>query len=168
LMLHHLLPDEVEPGSLAANLDFYEPRTAHGSSLSPGIHAALFARAGRMDDALAMLRITAGIDTNDLSRTAAGGVHLGAMGSLWHALAYGFAGLRPDGDALIVDPALPDAWPALELGVQFRGVPLRLRLERDAIVASAPKPIVLIVDGRRITCDAGDTRVPRSNRRGEL
>ena len=36
LMLHHLVPDEVVPGSLAANLDFYEPRTAHGSSLSPG------------------------------------------------------------------------------------------------------------------------------------
>ena len=39
LMLHHLLPDEVAPGSLEANLDFYGPRTAHGSSLSPGIHA---------------------------------------------------------------------------------------------------------------------------------
>ena len=45
-MLHHLVPDEVEPGSLATNLAFYEPRTAHGSSLSPAIHAALLARAG--------------------------------------------------------------------------------------------------------------------------
>ena len=34
----------MAPGSLGPNLDFYEPRTAHGSSLSPGIHAALFAR----------------------------------------------------------------------------------------------------------------------------
>ncbi len=48
LMLHHLVPEEVAPGSLAANLAFYEPRTAHGSSLSPGVHAALFARAGRV------------------------------------------------------------------------------------------------------------------------
>ena len=46
LMLHHLVPDEVATGSLAPNLEFYEPRTAHGSSLSPAIHAALFARAG--------------------------------------------------------------------------------------------------------------------------
>jgi hypothetical protein len=44
LMLHHLVPDETAPGSLATNLDFYEPRTAHGSSLSPGIHAAIKAR----------------------------------------------------------------------------------------------------------------------------
>ena len=46
-MLHHLVPDEVAPGSLEPNLAFYEPRTAHGSSLSPAIHAALFARANR-------------------------------------------------------------------------------------------------------------------------
>lgn len=164
LMLHHLLPDEVEPGSLGANLDFYEPRTAHGSSLSPGIHAALFARAGRTDEALALLRITAGIDTNDVGRTGAGGVHLGAMGSLWHALAYGFAGLRPNGDALIVDPCLPASWPELELRVQFRGVPLRLRLDHHAVVVCAADPVVLIVDGRRVSCAAGETRVARAAR----
>ena len=58
-MLHHLLPDEVAPGSLVPNLDFYEPRTAHGSSLSPAIHAALLARAGRYRPALEALRIAA-------------------------------------------------------------------------------------------------------------
>ena len=45
LMLHQLVPDEVEPNSLVPNLDFYEPRCAHGSSLSPAIHASLLARA---------------------------------------------------------------------------------------------------------------------------
>ena len=166
LMLHHLLPDEVEPGSLAANLEYYEPRTAHGSSLSLGIHAALFAAAGRIEEALAALRVTAGIDTNDLTRTGAGGVHLAAMGSVWQALAYGFAGLRPRDDALVIDPCLPAAWPALELRVQFHGVPVRLRIEPEAIIASAPSAIVLIVDGRRIECEAGETRVRRTNRRG--
>ena len=166
LMLHHLLPDEVEPGTLYANLDYYEPRTAHGSSLSPAVHAALFARAGRVDEALDALRIATGIDTNDLTRTGAGGVHLGTMGGVWQALAYGFAGLRPRGDALTVDPWLPDAWSALELRIRFHGVALRLRLEPDAIVATASSPIALVVDGHRVECGAGQTRVQRSNRRG--
>ncbi len=47
LMLHHLVPEEVEPNSLVANLRYYEPRTAHGSSLSPAVHASLFAVGGR-------------------------------------------------------------------------------------------------------------------------
>ena len=66
LMLHYLVPDEVAAGSLEPNLDFYEPRTAHGSTLSPGVHAALLARAGRLEQALEMLRLTARIDSDDI------------------------------------------------------------------------------------------------------
>jgi len=160
LMLHHLLPDEVEPGSLVANLDFYEPRTAHGSSLSLGIHAALLARAGRLDEALAALRTTSCIDEDDIAQTGAGGVHIGAMASTWQALAYGFAGLRPCGDALVVDPRIPDSWTALELRVQFRGVPMQLRLEPDTIILNASAPVVILLNGARISCDAGETRLP--------
>ena len=74
LMLHHLLPEEIAPGSLEPNLAYYEPRTAHGSSLSPAIHAALFARAGRFGAALEALRLACRIDGDDLSGSSAGGV----------------------------------------------------------------------------------------------
>jgi trehalose/maltose hydrolase-like predicted phosphorylase len=143
LMLHHLLPDEVEPGSLAANLDFYEPRTAHGSSLSPAIHASLFARASRFREALEMLRIAARIDLDDLTSSGAGGLHLATMGGLWQALAFGFAGVRPHGQALRVDPRLPQEWVALELGLRFRGWPLRLRIERTGVELDAGPELAL-------------------------
>ena len=64
-MLHYLVPDEIAAGSLEPNLDFYGPRTAHGSTLSPGVHATLLARAGRLAEALEMLRLTARIDLDD-------------------------------------------------------------------------------------------------------
>ena len=89
------------------------------------------------------------------------------MGSVWQALAYGFAGLRPRGDALAVDPRLPDAWPSLGIGVQFRGVPIRLVLEHESILASAPAPFTLVVDGRRVRCHAGETRVLYTGTPGE-
>lgn len=167
LMLHHLLPAEVAPGSLAANLDYYEPRTAHGSSLSPGIHAALFARAGRIEEALSWLGIASSIDLDGLAASGAGGVHLAAMGSVWQALVYGFGGVRPHGDVLVVDPILPAAWSMLELRLEFRGVRLRLCVEPDVIVVHASDAIALLVDGRRIACSAGDTRLQHANRKGE-
>ena len=136
LMLHHLLPDEVAPGSLDANLDFYEPRTAHGSSLSPAVHAAVLARAGRYREALEALRIAARLDLDDLTGSTAGGLHLATMGGLWQALAFGFAGIRPSGDRLVVDPRLPTEWNALELSLRFRNRPLRLRVDRDGVTAS--------------------------------
>lgn len=149
LMLHHLLPDEVEPGSLEPNLRYYEPRTAHGSSLSPGIHAALFARARDYPRALDALRIAARVDLDDVTGTTAGGLHLGAMGSVWQALAFGFLGLRPRGEMLAVDPHLPPEWSALELRVCFRGTPVRLRKERARLIAHTGGPLVLAIGDLR-------------------
>jgi trehalose/maltose hydrolase-like predicted phosphorylase len=137
LMLHHLVPDEVEPGSLVPNLEFYEPRTAHGSSLSPAVHASLLARAGRLGRALQLLQISATIDLDDLTGTTAGGLHLATMGGVWQALAFGFAGLRPHGDTLVVAPRLPDAWDELELRVRFRGSRARVTIRPDGVTVEA-------------------------------
>jgi trehalose/maltose hydrolase-like predicted phosphorylase len=133
LMLHHLLPDEVAPRSLLPNLDFYEPRTAHGSSLSPSVHAGLFARAGRYRAALEALRIAALIDLDDLTGSTAGGLHLATMGGLWQALVFGFGGVRPRADHLLVDPRLPPEWNALEFALSFRGQALKLRMDREGV-----------------------------------
>ncbi|HEX5949819.1 MAG TPA: glycosyl hydrolase family 65 protein [Actinomycetota bacterium] len=140
LMLHHLVPDEVARGSLVPNLDYYEPRTAHGSSLSPGIHSSLFARAGRLEDAVHALRIAARIDLEDLTGTSAGGLHLATMGSVWQALVFGFVGARPRGDVLELDPRLPDAWGALEVRLCFRGSRIRVRVEPTALEIRADGP----------------------------
>ena len=131
LMLHHLVPDQVVPGSLLSNLDFYEPRTAHGSSLSPGVHAALFARAGRLDMAMAALDIASRLDLDDLTGTTAGGLHLATMGSVWQAIVFGFAGIRPANGVLHLDPRVPEAWRTLELRLRFRGSRVRIHMEPD-------------------------------------
>jgi trehalose/maltose hydrolase-like predicted phosphorylase len=149
LMLHHLVPDEVAPGSLGPNLDFYEPRTAHGSSLSPAIHAALFPRAGRPEDALAPLQLAARLDLDDVTSTTGGGLHLATMGGVWQALVMGFAGVRPDGEALFADPRLPEAWNRLDVRLRFRGVPLRLRAEHEVVTADAAAPITIRVGDAR-------------------
>jgi trehalose/maltose hydrolase-like predicted phosphorylase len=147
LMLYHLVPDELEPGTLAANLDFYDPRTAHGSSLSPGIHAALMARAGRTEEALAALRLAAFIDLNDDFHRTAEGLHVATMGSLWQAIVLGFAGLRPAGDELAIDPHLPSGWRALELPFRLQDRRVRVRLEHDRLELWAERPVTIRVAG---------------------
>jgi trehalose/maltose hydrolase-like predicted phosphorylase len=136
LMLHHLLPEEVVPGSLGPNLDFYEPRTAHGSSLSPAIHAALFARAGRFEEALENLRLASRLDLDDLTGTSAGGLHMATMGGVWQALVFGFAGIRPRGDVLVIDPRLPPGWRGLEVRLRFRGHACALHIEHEGVSLS--------------------------------
>jgi trehalose/maltose hydrolase-like predicted phosphorylase len=155
LMLHHLVPEEVEPGSLRPNLSFYDPRTTHGSSLSPATHAALLARCGEPDRALLPFRMAARLDLDDLSGTTAGGLHLATMGGLWQSLAYGFCGLRPGRDFLDIDPRLPSDWSALTLHLVFHGAPVRIRAEHDRVVVDCTAPLtVRIGSGRPRLCRA--------------
>jgi len=147
LMAHYVVPDEVAADSLEPNLDFYEPRTAHGSTLSPGVHATLLARAGRLDQALQLLRLTARIDLDDIGQTTAGGLHLAAMGSLWRALAFGFGGLRPAEGSLVIDPIAVPGVAALELRVRFRDSRVRLRITPDGAEVSATPPITVLAPG---------------------
>lgn len=146
-MLHHLVPGELPPGSLIADLDFYEPRTTHGSSLSPAIYAALLARAGQPDRALEAFRIAARLDLDDLTGTTAGGLHLATMGGLWQALAYGFLGLRPEVDRLHIDPHLPEGWTALRLHLNFAGRHLRIRADHACVSVGCDAPAVVRVGG---------------------
>jgi trehalose/maltose hydrolase-like predicted phosphorylase len=162
VLLHHLVPDEVAPDSLLPNLDYYEPRTAHGSSLSPGAHASLLARAGRTEAALETLAMTAHLDLDDRTGKAAQGLHIPTMGALWQALVMGFGGIRPSGDALAIDPRLPDAWSQLEIPLRFRGRRLVVTIETDRIRVRGARGVVLMLPGAgQVTMDRSSLELRR-------
>jgi trehalose/maltose hydrolase-like predicted phosphorylase len=77
------------------------------------------------------------------------------MGGVWQALAYGFAGLRPNGEALEVDPHIPFDWRALELTVRFRGARVRVRAEHDRTLVWADAPTLLSVGPTAALVDVG-------------
>jgi trehalose/maltose hydrolase-like predicted phosphorylase/hydroxymethylpyrimidine pyrophosphatase-like HAD family hydrolase len=151
LMLHHLVPEQTVPGSLAANLDFYGPRTAHGSSLSQAVVAGLEARAGRPDRALELLRASLRIDLDDVGGTTAAGVHIGACGGAWQAFLSGFLGAAVHDGALHLAPALPDDWPRLEARFRCLGSDVRVRVDPTALSVDASAPL-------RVHLEAGDRR----------
>jgi trehalose/maltose hydrolase-like predicted phosphorylase len=161
LMLHHLVPEEVAPGSLEPNLDFYGPRTAHGSSLSPAIHAALLARAGRADEALEPLRIALALDLEDLTGTTAAGLHLATFGGVWQAVLAGFAGVRVRDGVLGVDPRLPTSWRSLELRFRCLGRRVRLLVTPDGIDVHTSRPLQVRLAGQAPQRVAGHTRLVR-------
>jgi trehalose/maltose hydrolase-like predicted phosphorylase len=160
LMLHHLVPDEVVPGSLESCLAFYEPRTAHGSSLSPAIHASLLARAGQPEHALDLFRLAVRLDLDDLTGTTADGLHLATMGGVWQALAFGFLGLRAERGRLAISPTLPDAWRALGLTFRFGGQAVDIRAEHDRVTVTCGTPLVVrVADQAPKRCPGGTTTI---------
>ena len=129
--LSALLWDKWPVSVHEANFRYYEPRTAHGSSLSPAVHALVAARLGDLTRAQAHFRQAAQIDLANNLGNAAGGVHMGALGGLWQAAVFGAAGLQVREDGIAVDPHLLPGWAELAFPVQWRGRLLRLRFEAD-------------------------------------
>lgn len=154
LMLHHLVPEETEPGSLRPNLAYYEARCAHGSSLSPAIHAGLFARDGRPDEALRLFRMACRLDLDNLTGTTAWGLHLATFGGVWQALVFGFAGIRPHRSGLVIDPHIPTGWGRLGLRLQHHGRRLEVQASTTTLRVTSDAPIDVTVPG------AGTAEVP--------
>jgi kojibiose phosphorylase len=131
VMALYLLWDEFPAEVRAANFRYYEPRTGHGSSLSPSIHALFAARLGDLPLAERYLRQSAEIDLGNNMGNAAGGVHAAAIGGLWQAVVFGFGGLEFHPDRLRFVPHLLPHWRRLAFPLQWRGRQLRVSVEPE-------------------------------------
>jgi len=125
LMLLFLFPDAFPAEVVEANYRYYEPITDHGSSLSPGIHAAIAARLGLRSDAERYWRESLWLDLSNGMGNSALGIHPACMGATWQALVFGFLGVTftDDGPRCASDAGsrlLPN-WLAVDLELAWRG-----------------------------------------------
>jgi len=147
-----------------ANFRYYEPRTAHGSSLSPAVYALVAARLGDRTMAEAYFRQAAEIDLANNMGNAAGGVHMGALGALWQAAMFGVAGLRVRENGVVLDPHLLPGWAEMAFPLQWRGRLLRVRLQADprridVAVERGDEMTVAVIDGPDCRMCAGQRSV---------
>ncbi|MDN5796783.1 MAG: beta-phosphoglucomutase family hydrolase [Intrasporangium sp.] len=122
---------------LRRSVDYYLPRTAHGSTLSGVVHASVLAR---MDPAAAWPLFQEAL-TADLDDTQGGttehGIHLGAMAGTIDIVTRSFAGVTVDGNAVTLDPRLPVRLAGARFELQHRGQRLRVVLTSDTARVSA-------------------------------
>jgi beta-phosphoglucomutase family hydrolase len=137
LMLIWLFWDEFTPQVRETNFRYYEARCAQGSSLSPCVHALLAARLGDMALAEKYFRQASEIDLSNNMGNAAGGVHAAALGGLWQAAVFGFAGLTLGEDGPQLDPKLPPQWRELSFRIRWRGKDYALTTSAQAPSAPA-------------------------------
>lgn len=152
IQLIALLWSEVPPATRRASFLYYEPRTAHGSSLSPGTHALVAARLDLHAHAERYFEQTANIDLDSSQVSSAGGVHIAAMGSLWQAVVFGAAGITrvPErqaelalpgrarspariGEGIGIEPHLLPGWRHVKVPIAWRGQTLEIHVEPGAV-----------------------------------
>jgi kojibiose phosphorylase len=133
LAIHDIFPREVN----RANYDYYEPRTEHGSSLSPSMHSIVASKAGDTEDAYRYFMEAATIDLYNMSKKVVsggsflGGIHTAACGAVWQTIVNGFAGFRVNGRQLVFQPALPKNWNSVTFRLTFRANQFTFKLMKS-------------------------------------
>jgi kojibiose phosphorylase len=123
VMMMALLGDAVgDQQVMLNNWNTYYPRTDHGSSLSPAMHAWVAARLGLMEEAYDMLHHAAHIDLHDNKGNVRDGMHAAACGGVFQAILFGFCGLTmTDKGPVVRNPRLPEHWRRVQFNVSYRG-----------------------------------------------
>src|SRR5262249_38744644 len=106
------------------------------------------------DVAARYLEQTADIDLGNNMGNAAGGVHAAALGSLWQAVVFGVAGVRPcpsNEETLLIEPHLLPGWRHLGFPLSWRGSQLAVPLEPSAleVAVTGERPARVALGGER-------------------
>ena len=124
-----------------ANLDYYGPRTDHGSSLSLAMHSVAASIAMRPEQAYDYFRRAAAIDLEDSMSNSHHGIHAATQGGLLQAALIGFGGLHLSEDGPQTIARLPDHWDSLGFSFVHRGTrhEREVRGGKPAREAEAPR-----------------------------
>jgi len=170
-------PERFSREVMEANLDYYLPRTQHGSSLSRPMYALVSARLGRVSQAYELFLKGATVDLLADHHpmpggTFIGGIHTAACGAAWQVAVLGFGGVHVRDDHVEVAPRLPSGWDALEFGVMVRGAWLTVRATPAAVELTTPQDNPRTVDvrvhGEPVSVPAGERVTVAVDVRSEL
>jgi trehalose/maltose hydrolase-like predicted phosphorylase/beta-phosphoglucomutase-like phosphatase (HAD superfamily) len=160
---------QVSEEQLARTVDYHLERTSHGSTLSGVVSAWVLARY-QPEQAWQFLMRALESDIADVQGgTTAEGIHLGAMAGTVDIVLRGLTGMRPRGEVLRFDPALPPQVKQLNFSVHYRGHRIDVELAEDHLRLSArpgePKPIQVLVRDQTVELAPGQQREVSLERR---
>ncbi len=160
VMLLTLLWDRFDEETIAANFRYYEPRTGHGSSLDPAIHALVAARLGEADAAQRYFQLAIDIDSHDSAGNESLGLHMATLAGIWQATVFGFGGVYIEEDGIRLNPHLPSTWASLRFPLRWCGSRQMITITRDprtVEVTVADAPLVLLLGALSTTLAPGAT-----------
>jgi alpha,alpha-trehalase len=131
--------------TIPRNIDYYQQRTSHGSTLSRVVNSWVLARANR-EGAWPLFTKALESDIADIQAgTTPEGIHTGAMAGTVDLIQRCFTGIETRGDVLWLNPSLPEGLNSLTLNIRYRqhiiGLHMMPAYVRISTVASSEAPI---------------------------
>jgi trehalose/maltose hydrolase-like predicted phosphorylase len=128
---------EYRADTARKNIDYYDKRTSHGSTLSFIAHAGALA-AIEPESSWERFMVALESDVVDVQGgTTKEGIHMGVMSGTLDLIQRGFVGSEIRDGVLYFDPKLPDQLEGLSFALQFRRTPLRVTLANGELTVTA-------------------------------
>ena len=130
---------------LKANYEYYEPRTEHGSSLSPSVHALVASKTSHPEEAYRYFMEASTIDLYNASKKVMsggsflGGIHTAAAGGVWLIIIQGFGGFQLIQNGARFNPALPESWEGLAFKLVVNGCMIEVDISKKDISVRSHK-----------------------------
>jgi trehalose/maltose hydrolase-like predicted phosphorylase len=149
------------PDTARRNIDYYDARTSHGSTLSFITHAAALAS---LDPESSWDRFMVALES-DIGDVQGGttkeGIHLGVMSGTLDLIQRGYVGSDIRNGVLHFSPRLTDRLNGLSFPMQFRGTPIRVTLADGGLTVAvhaegSSRPIRVAVGDDVRELGAGD------------
>lgn len=167
VMLLFLLEQDFDVATRRENFDYYEARTLHRSSLSPGIHCIVGLRCGEEKRAYAYLERSAYVDLRNNQGNTREGIHAAAAGATWQSVVLGYCGMSVGADGVLeFAPNLPRNWEHLRFAIRRGDAVLRIQVSQGDIIArqqggESPLPYRLNGQTRQAETTLGKVAIKR-------
>ncbi len=153
---------DFDDDAMRANVAYYLPRTANGSTLSLVAHAAVMDRIDR-EAGWQMWQMALRSDVEDIQGGTTGeGIHLGAMSGTVDIVIRQYLGVEMTRGVLSISPRLPDKLRTVRARIEHRNTWLTLEVDAEGfeleVEEMAPAPVRLEAWGELVELGAGEKR----------
>jgi maltose phosphorylase len=132
LLLPLFFSNDYSTETKRINYDYYEARTIHESSLSPGVHSILAAELGKAQEAWDFFTYMVRMDLDNYNRNTEQGLHVTSMSGAWLNMVFGWGGLRTDGKQLSFNPSIPKKWQSFSFRLAQQGSIIEVSLDKKS------------------------------------
>ena len=128
---------EYSPETARRNIEYYDARTSHGSTLSLIAHAAVMADIDP-EGSWERFMVALESDVGDVQGgTTKEGIHMGVMSGTLDLVQRAYLGTEIRDETLYFNPKETERLDGMSLSMQFRGVPLQLSLKDGELRVAA-------------------------------
>ncbi|MFB7140390.1 glycosyl hydrolase family 65 protein [Gottfriedia sp. NPDC056225] len=149
VMLLYLFPDLFSTDIVKKNLEYYEERTVHETSISNLVHAIVAARCDYIDEAYQLFQEGCLIDLGPNPNSSDEGIHAASLGANWLAAIFGFANISMDINRLKIEPKLPSSWDKMNFPFLWQGAKLEIIIAKRTMTITKQygPPVTLEING---------------------